>query len=67
MKGANINEEIARTDTALLLLGGEIHTKIKIELPEKFGERTLVAIKKIGPTPPEYPRRVGVPRKKPLV
>lgn len=67
MKGANINEEIARTDTALLLLGGEIHTKIKIELPEKFGERTLVAIKKIGPTPPEYPRRVGVPGKKPLV
>lgn len=37
------------------------------ELPEGYGERTLVAVKKRSHTPGKYPRSQGLPRKKPLL
>ena len=37
------------------------------ELPEVYGERTLVAVKKRSHTPGKYPRSQGLPRKKPLL
>ena len=58
-------EEMAQTDHALELLGGvteQVYTYTLLE--EK--DRTIVAIRKIAPTPEQYPRRVGIPTKRPL-
>jgi len=48
------------------LFGGELLEIIPIELPEVDGERFLVVIEKVKPTPPEFPRAVGVPSKSPV-
>lgn len=46
--------------------GGEVKI-YGYELPEGYGERTLVAVKKRSYTPGKYPRSQGLPRKKPLI
>ena len=48
------------------LLGGRLRQLIKVDLPGVAEERYLVVIDKVAATPPNYPRRVGVPSKKPL-
>ena len=65
-KGGQAGEEISVAKTAIRLLGGELKDMVRVELPENFGSRTLITIKKIKPTPAEYPRRPGVPKKNPL-
>ena len=59
-------EEIKSAENAVKLLGGEIEEVISYSLPEDFGKRTLVVIRKIKPTPPLYPRGQGKERKQPL-
>ena len=64
-KGAKATEEISEAKNALALLGGgeaETHPYSLLEP----GERCIVTVKKTGDTPEKYPRRVGVPEKKPL-
>jgi len=38
-----------------------------VELPGIADDRYLIAIDKIAGTPPAFPRRTGVPSKKPLL
>lgn len=66
MKGANAEGEILKASHALAILGGEIFENVKLELPNSYGERTLVVMKKIAATPEAYPRRAGMPSKKPI-
>jgi 16S rRNA (guanine527-N7)-methyltransferase len=65
-KSGSVGEEISKANNAIQRLGGKIDNVIAAELPHGFGSRTLVTIKKIKPTPTEYPRRAGVPKKTPL-
>lgn len=65
-KGANIQEELDRSQHAIQLLGGYLREVRAYELPTLDEPRTLVVIEKVHPTPKEYPRRPGVPVKKPL-
>jgi 16S rRNA (guanine527-N7)-methyltransferase len=58
--------EIEDAATAVSILGGELRGVIDITLPELAG-RCLFVYDKCEPTPPEYPRRSGMPEKKPLV
>ena len=58
--------EIESAENAIKLLGGEIEEIIEYSLPEDFGKRTLVVIKKIRSTPSSYPRGQGKERKQPL-
>lgn len=51
---------------AITLLGGELCRVMPVELPGLPEDRSLVVIKKISSTPPNYPRRPGIPSKKPL-
>lgn len=67
MKGAEVGQEVEKANPAISLLGGEIDQIEKIYLPENFGERNLILIKKIKPTPQKYPRKPGKPTKKPLL
>ena len=66
MKGPHVKEEIKTAQNALAILGGIIKEIIKIELPGLGDERKLVVINKIKATPDAYPRRSGIPAKKPL-
>lgn len=59
-------EELSESKNALSLLGGELVCAEKYLLPEEYGTRTLIEIKKISPTPKKYPRGQGKERKQPL-
>ena len=65
-KGA-INQEISQAGKAISLLGGNLREVKRIDLPEFTDERRLIIIDKLSPTPQLYPRRPGIPSKRPLV
>jgi len=65
-KGA-IDLEIRQAARAVELLGGEVREVKKVGLEEFADERWLVVIDKVAPTMKQYPRRPGVPAKKPLL
>ena len=65
-KGA-IDPEISRATKAINLLGGKLREVKMVDLEVFAGERRLVMIDKASPTPQQYPRRPGMPAKRPLV
>jgi 16S rRNA (guanine527-N7)-methyltransferase len=66
-KGAT-DPEISRATRAITLLGGHLKEVKRVDLAEFFAEeRRLVVIDKVSPTPQQYPRRPGMPSKRPLV
>jgi 16S rRNA (guanine527-N7)-methyltransferase len=61
-KGSRVTQEAAAAAPALLACGGHI---VSVErLPKS--PLTLVLVKKVAPTPSTYPRRPGIPSKRPL-
>jgi 16S rRNA (guanine527-N7)-methyltransferase len=65
-KKGSVDEEISRAGSAIVMLGGKLREVKRIELEEFADERYLVVIDKITPTPEKYPRRPGIPGKRPL-
>ena len=65
-KGA-IELEISQAATAISLLGGKLRAVKRIDLEEFTDERRLLIIDKVSTTPSQYPRRPGIPAKRPLV
>ncbi len=65
-KGA-IDLEISQAAKAISLLGGNLREVKRISLEEFTDERWLIIIDKVSPTPPGYPRRSGIPAKRPLM
>ena len=63
-KGA-IEAELSRAAMAIDILGGKVKEVRKIDL-ELLEQRSLVIVEKVSPTPQRYPRRTGVPAKRPL-
>ncbi len=66
-KKGNIDEEIGRADKAIGLLGGRLRELKRVELAELTDERYLVVIDKVSSTPEKYPRRPGIPAKRPII
>ncbi len=66
-KGEAGAAEAWSAEKAIALLGGELRRVIPVELPGLPEDRSLVVIKKVSPTPEAYPRRPGIPSKRPLV
>jgi 16S rRNA (guanine527-N7)-methyltransferase len=66
MKGEKAPAEVQSAEYAVRVLGGHLRRLIPVELPGVVDQRYLVVIDKIAGTPPDYPRRIGVPMKKPL-
>jgi len=66
-KKGGVDSEINRAARAIGLLGGELREVRKITIEEFTDERWLVVIDKVSVTPPQYPRRPGIPAKKPLL
>lgn len=65
-KGESGPSEVQAAEKAFKLLGGRLRQLIKVELPGVADERYLVVIDKFAATPPSYPRKAGIPSKKPL-
>ncbi len=65
-KGPGYLQELADADRALNLLGGALLGTESAELPDNQGQRHIVLIQKNKQTPPAYPRKAGMPARKPL-
>jgi 16S rRNA (guanine527-N7)-methyltransferase len=65
-KGESGPAEAQAAEKALKILGGKLRKLEKITLPGVADERYLVIVDKKSATPSQYPRRVGMPTKKPL-
>lgn len=65
-KGETGPAEAHQANHPLQLLGGSIQQLIPVMIPGVTEDRYLVIMNKQAATPPQYPRRVGVPAKKPL-
>ncbi len=66
MKGISAPAEAQTAENAIRLLGGHLRKLIPVTLPGVADERYLVVIDKVAATPSGYPRRIGLPAKKPL-
>jgi len=66
MKGDQGPIETQKAAPAIGLLGGELQQVKRLTLPGVTEDRFLIMIEKKATTPEKYPRRVGVPSKKPL-
>ncbi len=66
-KKGNIDLDISKATKAISLLGGSLREVKKADLEEFTDERCLIIIDKLSPTPQQYPRRPGIPSKRPLL
>jgi len=65
-KGDSIEEELEKSEKAISTLGGKVNNILSIQLPFSGHARKIVEIKKVKSCPEKYPRRIGVPKKRPL-
>ena len=65
-KKGEIDAEVEQATRAIDVLGGRLREVMRVRLEELGEERALVIIDKLSPTPQGYPRRAGVPTRRPL-
>ena len=65
MKGEKAKEEIDGSIKAVEIMGGKIEDIISYDLPSGY-KRKIIVIRKIKNTPENYPRRPGIPEKRPI-
>lgn len=65
-KSEKIQEEYLEADKAIQILGGEYHKQVDFLLPNTDIYRNLFSVKKLQKTDNKYPRKSGLPSKKPL-
>jgi len=65
-KKGDIDREVDRAGKAITALGGKLDQIKRIELSEFADVRYLVIVDKIYPTQNKYPRRPGLPRRRPI-
>ncbi len=65
-KSETLEEEVINATNAIQILGGRIMNKYSFYLPGTDIYRTLCFIEKVDSTPDKYPRKAGLPSKKPL-
>ncbi|EYB67086.1 16S rRNA methyltransferase GidB [Deinococcus phoenicis] len=65
-KGPILPEELEAGTRAAAEVGGAVRAVEPFSLPVADDARTLVVMEKTAPTPDRYPRREGVPGRKPL-
>lgn len=65
-KGEGAAAEVHSADMAITTLGGRVRQLVPVELRGLAETRYLVVIDKVAATPEKYPRRAGVPKKRPL-
>ena len=64
-KKGDIGEELEQAARAVSILGGVTRQTRRVDV-ELLEPRLLVIMEKVSPTPDKYPRRAGMPAKRPL-
>ncbi len=65
-KGTSSIDELDEAKSALSILGGEYVKTLNFNLPNNLGERNVIVIKKVKPTPSKYPRDKNQPKLNPI-
>jgi 16S rRNA (guanine527-N7)-methyltransferase len=65
-KGETGPAEAQAAEGAIRLLGGRLAQIVPVELPGVAESRYLLLVNKVAATPEEYPRRAGLPTRRPL-
>lgn len=65
-KSGDIEEELNESKKAIHILGGKVENVIQFDLPDTDISRSLVKIYKEKKTGLKYPRKSGIPSRKPL-
>src|SRR5512142_2973496 len=65
-KGESGPAEAQSAEGAMKILGGKLKQVIPVNLPGVVDDRYLILVDKVAATPPKYPRKPGVPMKRPL-
>ena len=65
-KGSAAPREVREAQAALEELGGTVEDTVRLKVPAQERAPTLLIVRKTGETPERYPRRPGIPRKRPL-
>jgi len=65
-KGSGAEREAKEAENAVAVCGGTINSVEPLDLPGPGPLPTLVLVRKTAETPDRYPRRAGIPRKRPL-
>ena len=65
--GPDVQAEVDEATRAIKILGGGGVNVINLNLPISNDGRSIVVINKITSSPGEYPRRAGLPAKKPII
>ncbi|MHA2610254.1 MAG: 16S rRNA (guanine(527)-N(7))-methyltransferase RsmG [bacterium JZ-2024 1] len=66
LKGEEVYREILPSLKGTQILGGKFHFFYSYEAPGGREKETVVVVTKVKPTPLKYPRRPGIPQKRPL-
>lgn len=66
MKGEGAHAETHSAEHAIQVLGGHLREIVCVTLPGIAEDHHLVVVDKVAATPLGYPRRVGIPTKRPL-
>ena len=59
--------EISRATLVWSKLGGRLDQIVPVDLPDIHETRHLIVMQKMSATPHKYPRRPGIPKKRPLI
>lgn len=65
-KGSRAAEELDVSRAALTSLGGRSEPTLPLPLPHGAPPQSVVLVRRTGPLPDRYPRRPGIPEKRPL-
>ena len=66
LKKGDVTKEIDKASSAINILGGLTKSIDKVDIEHLKDNRLIVSIQKISHTPMKYPRKSGIPRKRPL-
>ena len=66
LKGKNFLDEVAESENAVKILGGNEIICVEKNLPEISDSRAVIYIDKKKSTPKKFPRKAGIPSKTPL-
>ena len=59
--------EVEQASKAITVMGGSIREVKRLDIPELDDTRYLIVIDKVAATPKKYPRRPGIPAKRPII
>jgi 16S rRNA (guanine527-N7)-methyltransferase len=65
-KSGEVGAEVERAGAAIAALGGRLQRVAPVSVPGLEEARCVIVIDKIAPTPEKYPRRAGLPEKRPI-